>query len=90
MNKQLAHIDAGTVRTKIDSGQPITLAELAVFTSYAYSEVRTWRWLPLVGGRLFWDDFILARRIRSGLLPDPRIAANRPKSTAGKSAKHLC
>jgi hypothetical protein len=85
MNQQTAHIKRAAVVTKIDGRQPITKAELSVFLGVAYSLVRSWEWLPMLGGLIFYDDFIEARRRRVGLADDPRIGARRRKSSAGKS-----
>lgn len=85
MNKQTANIKIADVDKKIAAGEPLTDKELSVKTGYAYSIVRDWNWLPRLHGKTFWDDFVMARRFQTGLLPDPRIALRRRKSTAGIS-----
>jgi hypothetical protein len=90
MNQQIAHIFRSAVEEKVKTGQPITKAELSVYLGVAYSVVRGWHWLPMLGGLLFFDDFTLARRMQLGLESDPRIVGHLRKSTAGKSVKRLC
>jgi hypothetical protein len=85
MNRQTAHISRAAVNDKVIAGKPITKAELSVQLGVAYSLVRSWEWLPMLGGLIFYDDFIEARRRRVGLADDPRIGARRRKSNAGKS-----
>ena len=72
-NKQTAHIDREAVRAKIENGQPITKGELSVYLEVSYSVVRSWPWLPVLGGILFFDDFALARRLHLGLQSQPRL-----------------
>lgn len=83
-NKQLARVNPGVVQAKIDSGRPLTLAELAVHTGYGYSTVRGWDWLPMLDGKVFYDDFVIARRRVTGLEAVPRSVARRSASNAGK------
>ena len=77
-NKQLAHIDANEVERKIAADKPLTLAELATHLEVAYSVVKSWDWLPLISRKVFYADFIIARRRFTGLEPDPRVALRRP------------
>jgi hypothetical protein len=39
-----------------------------VLTGIGYATVRSWPWLPMLGGLLFYDDFVAARRLHLGLL----------------------
>lgn len=84
MNRQTAHIDRNEVAAKVTNGQALSLAELSVYTGVAYSVVRSWHWLPKIGGFIFFDDFVIARRRATGLEPDPRIVVRRPRSNADK------
>ena len=90
MNQQIAHIFRSSVDDKVKAGQPITKAELSVYLDVAYTVVRSWHWLPVIGNVIFFDDFVLARRMQLGLEADPRIGARHRKSIAGKSSKCLC
>lgn len=89
MNARTAHINPSDVCDKITSGAPITKAELSVYLRIAYATVRSWPWLPMIGGLLFYDDFIAARRLHLGLEAGQRNGVRPPKYGAGKFEKSL-
>lgn len=70
MEKQLESLDRYAVFEKVGRNEALTLKELAVWTGFGYSEVRTWRgeWnFPLFHGRIFPEDFTLWRQGNLGL-----------------------
>lgn len=83
MNKQLKAIDAKVVAAKVNAGKALTLAELSVHIGVGYSQVRAWK-LPLLAGKIFYDDFTLWRRRKLGLESGPQTPAHRQRATAGK------
>jgi len=59
-DKQLSQIDFKQVRAKADSGQALSLRELATVTGFGYTQVRGWSksGLPVFYGRVFYQDFL--------------------------------
>ena len=63
----------------------ITLPQLCKRIGVSYDVVREWDWLPMIGRKIFYDDFILARRQHLGLESSQHTNGHLPKSTADKS-----
>ncbi len=79
MDKQLASVNLEKVRAKALAGQAMSLKEAAVFYGLSYDFFRTRKaQLPLVGEKLFHEDFILWRRRQTGLVSRPQAAKHRP------------
>ncbi len=53
----------------VDCGFVLSLRELAVATGYSYSSFRGWKrmGLPILSGRVTWDDFQSWKRKKFGL-----------------------
>lgn len=81
MDKQLSNIRLESVIAKIAAGLTINLKELSVRTGINYTEVRAWRHavppLPLIGGKLFYEDFLLWKARKLGLESGPHTSGRR-------------
>jgi hypothetical protein len=76
VEKRLRYVSQEQARDKVLRGQALNLKELALVTGFSYSAVRSWS-LPVLSGKIFYDDFVLWRRRQSGLEP--------PLASAGKT-----
>ena len=77
-DKQLSDLNRATVMALVDAGFPLSLRELAVATGYSYTSVRGWKGmgLPILSGRVSWEDFLAWKRIKLGLESSRPAAAN--------------
>lgn len=89
--KQLQRIDRKKVLAKIARGEQINLKELAVYCGQGYSVVRAWQdqGLPILGGKLFLDDFVIWRRRKTGLESAPAAFVRRVARAADRSGELL-
>lgn len=78
VEKRLRDVSEEHARDRALRGQALNLKELAIVTGFSYAAVRSWN-LPLLSGKIFYDDFVLWRRRQSGLEPPP--LANVGKTT---------
>ena len=74
------------VRLKIELDKPLTKQELATYLGVGYSTVKGWPWLPMIGEKLFYSDFLIARRQYLGL-EGQHIGAHQSASIVGIYAK---
>lgn len=88
MEKQLLTVNQEEAREKANRGEALTLKELAVVIGMSYGSVRSWTCgypsLPLLNGKVFFDDFVLWRRRKSGLELSPAAVASLARQGAGK------
>lgn len=73
-DKQLITVDLTAARQKVTSDQGLTLKELAVLIGIGYDKVRQFSRMdgfPMLGGYVFYSDFVIWRRQVIGL-PDSR------------------
>jgi hypothetical protein len=70
-DKQLVTVDVKRALWKRDHGVGLNIDEFAVLSGYDYTRARKLDWIPRIDGKVFWDDFVLARRQRCGLLDPP-------------------
>lgn len=92
MEKALGNIDPARAEARKQEGKALTLKELAVVAGYSYSTVRKFAneaGFPVLGGGVFWGDFVIWRRRYLGLISQPSSAEHRPRSTAGKSGSQV-
>lgn len=88
MEKQLLNVNQKAARGKAQRGEAMTLKELAVVIGMSYGEVRSWN-LPRLGGKIFYDDFILWRRRQLGFEFCDATATNPALQGAGKFGEPL-
>ncbi len=90
-NAQLAGISYAAAKAKADTDRGLTLRELAVVTEMPYSTVRQWpeAGLPMLGGRVFYSDFVEWRRLQTGLvtLQAATAAKSASRSRGGRSPR---
>ena len=81
-NNQLSKVSIEGVQFKIDNGLALTAKEIAVKTGYCYHVVLSWK-LPLLSGKITWEDFQTWKMRRIGLEASHTPVA-RKKSGAGR------
>lgn len=85
--KLLSKIKIEDVLEKVRLGYALTLLELAVKTGYSYTTVRSWqlRGLPVLDGKVTFEDFQIWKRRQTGLESSPQKPSHPRGSTAGRS-----
>ena len=75
------------VNTKVAFGFGLTLKELAVKTGYSYETARKWKGqgLPLLSGKITYEDFLVWKARHMGLESAPRKNERSRASIVGKS-----
>lgn len=87
-DKQLSQVNLEQVQIKRRLGQALNVKEFAVLAGFSYSSARMWfreDGFPVIRGMVFWQDFVLWRRIRMGMTPHSAIEPHPKPSPAGKS-----
>ena len=87
-DKQLSRVNLEQVQTKRRLGQALNVKEFAVLAGISYSSAREWfhdDGFPAIRGMVFWQDFVLWRRIKLGMTPHSAIERHPRLSHAGKS-----
>ncbi len=86
-DKQLSRVNLEKVQTKRRLGQALNVKEFAVLAGISYSSAREWfreDGFPAIRGVVFWQDFVLWRRIKLGMTPHSAIEPDPKLSHAGK------
>ena len=87
-DKQLNRISLEEVQAKRRLGQALNVKEFAVVAGISYSSAREWfheAGFPAIRGMVFWQDFVLWRRIKLGMTPHSAIERRPQPSPADKS-----
>lgn len=69
-DKQLSGVSLTAVEQKRQHGQALNAKEFAVLVGVSYSTARAWfheDGFPAIRGVVFWQDFVLWRRIKTGM-----------------------
>jgi hypothetical protein len=85
-DKQLSQVKPEVVSGKVQQGYALSMLELAVATGYSYGTVREWksRGLPLLDGKITFEDFQTWKRKQIGLESSPQKPARRQAPNVGK------
>ena len=84
-DKQLLGIKLATVRQKQKLDQALNAKEFSVLAGVSYSTARSWFRLPgfpVIGGVVFWVDFVAWRKQQTGLDRGADCSASNTSSAA--------